>query len=101
MPLEEARAIASAARARRVALLGALASGELAVEDLDADARAQDVKAVVIAESVPGVGKVQARRTLDALGVPGATLWGDIPRDRRAALVGALRADGARPADGS
>jgi hypothetical protein len=95
--LERARAVADAARQRRTGLLRALGTGELAVAGLDADERAGDVKAVVIAESVPGVGKVRARRVLDAAGVPPSTRWADLSREQRRVLVEALTADGARP----
>jgi hypothetical protein len=100
MPLERARAVAEAARQRRASLVHALASGELAFADLDNDERAGEVKAVVIAESVPGVGKVRARRALDALGVPPSARWGELSGQQREELVDALRADGGRPAGG-
>jgi hypothetical protein len=100
MPLEQARAAAEAARQRRASLVGALASGELALADVDDDDRAGEVKAVVIAEAVPGVGKVGARRALDALGVPPSARWGELSGQQRRGLVDALRADGARPAGG-
>ena len=100
MPLDDARAAAAAARERRAALLADVASGELAVGAIDADPRAAEVKAVVIAEAVPGVGKVRARRVLDGLGVPASALWGELPVGQRRELAEALTADGARPAGG-
>ena len=98
MTLEGARAVASAARERRASLVRALASGELVPTDLDSDERAGDVKAVVIAESLPGVGKVRARRALDAIGVPGSTPWRALPSAQRHELVEVLTTDGGRPA---
>jgi hypothetical protein len=100
VPLDDARAVAEATRQRRAALLAAVASGELTVAGLDDDPRSSEVKAVVIVEAVPGVGKVRARRSLDALGVPAAALWGDLSNDQRRRLAEALRADGARPEGG-
>lgn len=100
MPLDDARAAAAAARARRAALLAEVASGQLPPEHLDQDPRAADVKAVAIAETVPGVGKVRARRVLDGLGVAASALWGDLPARQRHALTEALTADGGPPAGG-
>jgi hypothetical protein len=96
--LERARAAAEAARQRRASLIAALASGQLALEDVDSDGRAAEVKAVVIAESVPGVGKVRARRALDGLGVPPSAQWGDLTARQRKDLVESLTDDGERPA---
>jgi hypothetical protein len=98
--LERARAVADAARQRRASLIDALASGALTLADLDGDERAGEVKAVVIAEAVPGAGKVRARRALDALGVPGSALWADLSHEQRHLLADALTADGGRPATG-
>jgi hypothetical protein len=100
MPLEQARAAAAAARERRAALIRALASGAITVDDVGRDERAGDVKVVVIAESVPGVGKVVARRTLGTLGVAPSTLWRQLSEAQRAALAEALRAAGSPPAAG-
>jgi hypothetical protein len=94
MALEQARATAAAARERRAALVSALASGALAVGDVDHDKRAGDVKVVVIAESVPGIGKVAARRILSTLGVPPSALWRQLSAAQRAALAAALRDGG-------
>ena len=98
MPLEQARAVAAAARERRESLVRDLASGDLAPSRVEDDERAGEVKVVVIAEAVPGVGKVKARRLLDALGVPATTHWADVPMAQRRAVIEALTADGARPA---
>ena len=100
MSLEEARTTAGAARERRAALVRALASGAVTIGDVGRDKRAGDVKVVVIAESVPGVGKVAARRTLDKLGVAPSTLWRQLSDAQRAALAEALRAAGSPPAGG-
>jgi len=97
VPLDEARAAAASARERRAALLADVASGGLPVPRIDDDPRAPEVKTVVIAEAVPGVGKVQARRVLEALGVPASALWGDLSSGQRRALLDALTAAGAPP----
>jgi hypothetical protein len=96
--LERARGIAEAARQRRASLISALASGELALADVDDDDRASDVRVVVIAESVPGIGKVRARRALDALGVPPSTRWAELSQPQRRRLLEALTVDGGPPA---
>jgi len=98
VPLEQARAVAAAARERRASLVRDLASGDLVPARLDDDERAGEVKVVVIAEAVPGVGKVGARRLLEARGISAATHWADVPTAERRGLVEALTADGARPA---
>ena len=98
MPLEQARAVAAAARQRRASLVGDLASGDLAPSRLEEDERVGEVKVVVIAEAVPGVGKVRARHLLQDLGIPATTHWADVPTAQRRALIDALTADGARPA---
>ena len=98
--LDRPRAVAEAARERRAALLEALASGELPVSRVGDDRRAAEVKALAIAEAVPGVGKVRARRALDAVGVVPSTLWGDLSPAQESALVDALTDGGAPPAGG-
>ena len=54
------------------------------------DATAQFVYLVKIAEAVPGVGKVRARRALESLGYGERTRVGDVPLVRHAQLVDAL-----------
>ena len=54
------------------------------------DTTAQFVYLVKIAEAVPGVGKVRARRALESLGYGERTRVGDVPPARHAQLVDAL-----------
>ena len=49
------------------------------------------VKIVVLAEAVPGLGKVRARQVLDALAIAHGTRWGELG-DRRQHLIEALDA---------
>ena len=92
------RAVAQAARERRAALLEAVAGGSLPVSRVDDDPRAGEVKALTIAEAAPGVGKVAARRVLEAAGVARSALWGDLSPAQRQAVVDALTDGGAPPA---
>ncbi len=98
--LDRPRAVAEAARQRRAALLEAVAAGNLPASRVGDDPRAAEVKALVIAEAVPGLGKVGARRALDAVGVVPSTLWGDLTPAQQSALVDALTGGGAPPATG-
>ena len=84
---------AEAIRASRAAILDALRSGELRLEELESDAAAQ-VKVVVLAESVPGVGKVHARRRLAELGLEDSDRWGELAPAVRRRLVSALTSAG-------
>ncbi len=74
---DEARraALAKAAEARRVRaeLKQRLKDGSISVAELLARADADDTvgrtKVLVALESLPGVGKVKARRTMDSIGI--------------------------------
>jgi len=107
-----AATIAERIRRDRAQLVAELASGSLDPVDLvapgPAAVRAGPVKAVVVAQAVPGVGKVGSRRVLAGLGVTEDARWGDLAPALAARLVTALvaaaearRAEAAAPvADG-
>lgn len=92
MPADRATSAASLAghlRAAREELVRRISDGRL---DLSAGSAGEDidpVKVVVVAQAVPGVGKVRARQVLDRLGIDHNTRWGELGA-RRAALVEAL-----------
>lgn len=90
-----AAAIAEGIRRHRRWLVDEVAAGALAPEDLlvagQGDPRIAQVKAVVLAEAVPGVGKVLSRRALAALGVPDGTRWGELTPTMAASVVASLR----------
>jgi hypothetical protein len=96
--LESARRVADELRRRRQELVEDIARGDVAPGRWPADPRAGDVRVVVLAEAVPGVGKVRARRILDGLGLPATARWGELAPEDARRLVGALTAGGARPA---
>ena len=100
MTIEAAREAAEAARRQRRALLGAVASGEVPITDVTTDPRAADVKAVAIAEVVPGIGKVRARRALEASGIAPSALWSELTDQQRQRLVEALTGAGGPPTSG-
>ncbi len=62
--------------------------------------RVADVKVVVVAQAVPGIGKVQARRVLQELGVAEGARWADLAPDDQRRLVESLTARGGPPAAG-
>jgi signal recognition particle GTPase len=70
---EQALAKAAAARRARAELKEQLKSGSLALRDLldraEADEHAGGMKVLAVIESLPGVGKVKARRTMDEIGI--------------------------------
>jgi hypothetical protein len=70
---EQALAKAAAARRARAELKDQLKSGNLSLAQLleraDADEHAGGMKVLAVIESLPGVGKVKARRTMDQIGI--------------------------------
>ena len=100
MTLDEARRAAHEMRASRAQLVEDVRRGDVPPADLAGDARAGGVKVVVIAEAVPGVGKVQARRIMETLGVGGSLRWGELTDDAARRLVDALTDVGGPPASG-
>jgi len=92
-------------RERRDTLVRRIADAELRLSDLVGDESAGPVKVVVLAQAVPGAGKVGSRRVLEELGVAPGTRWGELgaPLAVRVAvaLELAVRADGASRASGT
>jgi hypothetical protein len=70
---EQALAKAAAARRARAELKEQLKSGRMSLIQLldraDADEHASGMKVLAVIESLPGVGKVKARRTMDHIGI--------------------------------
>lgn len=93
--------LATRLRAERSAVVASIASGALDIGSLGSDARAAPVKVVVLAQAVPGVGKVRSRRVLDALGIVDGARWGDLPPHVAARVVAALHEAAAAPGDGA
>jgi S13-like protein len=87
-------------RTARRRIVEGLSSGDIRLGDLIGtdDDGAEWTKVVVLAEAVPGVGKVRSRRVLEAVGIADGTRWGELPRTTAAALVAALEAAAAEAA---
>jgi hypothetical protein len=64
---------------------GAMSIAELLEED-DRDERLGTVKVVVLAQAVPGVGKVRSRRAMAGLGVAEDARWGELDRSQLVSL---------------
>ena len=96
---DEARqaALAKAAEARRVRAeikqrlkMGSLTLAEL-LDDADGDDMVARMKVLAVLESLPGVGKVKARRTMDDIGIPENRRvrgLGDVQRSQLLASLG-------------
>jgi hypothetical protein len=83
-------------RAERAALVDDLEAGRVPITAVATDSRAAPVKVVVIAQAVPGLGKVRSRRILDGLDIDHGTRWGELSSSQADRLVEALAtADGA------
>ena len=104
---ERGDAIAEAMEIRqyRAWLIGEVASGAMALagifEQHDTEPRCGMVKVVVLAEKVPGVGKVRARRAMGELGIPEDARWGEVDRAKLRELWSAMAAAATRPVRGS
>ncbi len=93
---DEAFAWAEQMRSHRAALVRDVGAGVLTIDDLFADLAAGrgsgwgwgagTVRVVVLAESVPGVGKVRARRAMESMGISEDARWGEVGPDRLRAL---------------
>jgi hypothetical protein len=70
---EQALAKAAAARRARAELKEQLKSGSLSLSGLlqraESDEHTGGMKVLAVIESLPGVGKVKARRTMDQIGI--------------------------------
>jgi hypothetical protein len=69
-------------RLDRARLVGEVASGAVTLDGLFAEqaatGRCDTIKVVVLAEKVPGVGKVRARRAMEKVGIAEDARWGEI-----------------------
>ena len=63
-------------------IIDEIASGAMSIADLleedDTDERLGTIKVVVLAQVVPGVGKVRSRRTMAQLGIAEEARWGEV-----------------------
>jgi hypothetical protein len=96
-----ARAEAQEMRQYRGWLIGEVASGAIVLEGLfeqaDSSRYCGTVKVVVLAEKVPGVGKVRARRAMEALGIAEDARWGEVDHATLRALWVAMADAATRP----
>jgi hypothetical protein len=94
-PEDRQRALAKAAEARRrrAVLKEKLKMGSLTLPEL-LDLRGDDIvgkmKVLAVLESLPGVGKVKARRTLDEIGISETRRVRGLGDQQRKALVEAF-----------
>jgi len=100
MSLDSARHVAHEMRAERTHLVEDIRRGDVGPARFLDDARVSEVRVVVLAEAVPGVGKVQARRIIDALGIDGRVRWAELSGDEVRRLVDALTGADGPPAAG-
>lgn len=89
-------ALAKAAEARRVRAevknrlkIGSLSLPEL-LEEADQNETVAKIKVLAVLESLPGVGKVTARRKMEALGIAETRRLSGLGAQQRQALVGAF-----------
>jgi hypothetical protein len=96
-----ALAIAYQLRANRAWLEESVASGAMTLDGLfeeqDAEARCDPVKVVVLAQKVPGVGKVRSRRAMEKVGIAEDARFGEVDRTVLRALWSEMAAAAARP----
>ncbi len=88
---ETAAELASRLRAERAALVADIEGGTVPVDDIGKDPRAAPVKVVVLAQAIPGVGKVRSRRVLDALAIADVARWGELTPAVEERVVAALK----------
>jgi hypothetical protein len=100
MSLEEARQVAQDLRSQRRDVVDAITRGDLAPTGFGHDPRVAGVKVVALAQVVPGVGKVRARRILEQLAVADGLHWGELRADQQRQVAEALTTAGAPPAGG-
>ncbi len=86
----QALAKAAAVRQARAELKHRLKSGELTLRNLLAQADGDDtigkMKVLAVLESLPGVGKVKARRTMEEIGISESRRVQGLGQQQRAAL---------------
>ena len=87
--LAENLATAAAARAARVALTDRVAAGATTLSSVldSSDEAAQHLKVVVLLESLPGVGKVAARRAMAEIGIVDTRRVGGLGASDRQSLL--------------
>jgi hypothetical protein len=97
----DARVEARRMREYRAHLLEQVAAGAIGLDGLLEQRRqippAATVKVVVLAEKVPGVGKVRARRAMERLGIAEDARLGEVNDDTLAALWAAMAVAATRP----
>lgn len=95
-PEQRAAALAKAAEARRARaeIKERLKSGSVGFRQLLADAEEDEmiggIKVLAILESLPGVGKVKARRTMDEIGIADTRRIRGLGEQQRRALLQAF-----------
>ena len=93
--------VARAMRAHRARLIERVATGDMTIEGLfaeqAADRRTATVKVVVLAEKVPGVGKVRARRAMASLSIPEDARFGEVDQATLRALWSTMAETATRP----
>jgi hypothetical protein len=89
-------ALAKAAEARRARAelkerlkMGSITLAEL-LEQVDADDMVAGIKVLAVLESLPGVGKVTARRTMDEVGIADTRRLRGLGAKQREALLAAF-----------
>jgi hypothetical protein len=95
---QRAAALQKAAEARRVRAelkeklkMGSITLGELLAQ-ADRDEMVGKMKTVAVLESLPGVGKVKARRTMEEIGISESRRLRGLGEQQRAALLKAFPA---------
>jgi len=88
-------------RLHRAWLIGEVASGAVTLDGLFAEqaatGRCDTIKVVVLAEKVPGVGKVRARRAMEAVGIVEVARWGEVDPPLLRTLWAAMADAATRP----
>lgn len=88
-------------RLHRAWLVKEVAGGAMSIDALfdegAAGGRTGTVKVVVLAQSVPGVGKVRARRAMGELGISEEARWGEVDATMLRSLWAAMADAATRP----
>jgi hypothetical protein len=95
-PEQRQAALAKAAEARRVRAevkdrlkMGSITFAEL-LKTADSDELIAGIKVLAVLESLPGVGKVKARRTMDEVGIADTRRLRGLGEQQRKALLAAF-----------